>query len=210
MPLDSYKTTGHLTLMPRPANPDTRSKLLEKGGDLLSRSGFNATGVQEITSAAGVPKGSFYNYFESKEAFAVEVLGEYWGSVAESYGPLLRDKTTPPLYRIANYFRGLAEFHRRHRYASGCLIGNMALEVTPSSADVRAKLMTVYREWSEQLADCLQEAQTRKELASTKDPKQLAVALIDTFEGTVMRAKVERSGKPFESFERYVLPCLLA
>jgi len=196
--------------MPRPANPDTRSKLLEKGADLLSRIGFNATGVQEITAAAGVPKGSFYNYFESKEAFAVEVLGEYWGSVAEMYGPLLRAKDTPPLQRIANYFRGLADFHKRHRYASGCLIGNMALEVTPSSAEVRAKLVTVYREWSEALADCLREAQARKELAPAKDAKQLAVALIDTFEGTVMRAKVERSGKPFDSFEGWVLPCLLA
>jgi TetR/AcrR family transcriptional regulator, transcriptional repressor for nem operon len=85
----------------------------------------------------------------------------------------------------------------------------MALEVTPASADVRAKLVSVYREWSEQLADCLQEAQKRDELPSSKVTKQLAFALIDTFEGTVMRAKVERSGKPFETFERYVLPCLL-
>ena len=196
--------------MPRPANPDTRSKLLEKGGDLVSSHGFNATGVQEITAAAGVPKGSFYNYFESKEAFAVEVLGEYWGSVAELYGPLLREKETPPLQRIANYFRGLADFHKRRRYAAGCLIGNMALEITPSSAEVRAKLVSIYREWAEALADCLREAQARKELSAAKDPKQLAAALIDTFEGTVMRAKVERSGKPFDSFDRSVLPCLLA
>ena len=196
--------------MPRPANLDTRTKLLEKGDDLLSRMGFNATGVQEITAAAGVPKGSFYNYFDSKEAFAVEVLGQYWGSVEAMYGPLLRDKDTSPIHRISKYFHGLAEFHKRQRYASGCLIGNMALEVTPSSADVRAKLVTVYREWAEELAECLREAQLRNELAFGKDPKQLAVALIDTFEGTVMRAKVERSGKPFESFERYVLPCLLA
>jgi TetR/AcrR family transcriptional repressor of nem operon len=122
----------------------------------------------------------------------------------------LRDRETPPIQRIVNYFRGLADFHKRHRYAVGCLIGNMALEVTPSSADVRAKLVTVYREWSEALADCLREAQARKELPSAKDTKQLAAALIDTFEGTVMRAKVERSGKPFDSFERSVLPCLLA
>jgi len=195
--------------MPRPANPETRSKLLEKGGDLVSSHGFNATGVQEITDAAGVPKGSFYNYFESKEAFAVEVLAGYWSSVAELYGPLLREKETPPIHRIVNYFRGLADFHKRRRYAVGCLIGNMALEVTPSSTEVRAKLISIYREWSEALADCLREAQARKELAAAKDPKQLAAVLIDTFEGTVMRAKVERSGKPFDNFEKSVLPYLL-
>src|ERR1700748_773854 len=97
--LDNNKTTGHLTPMPRPANLDTRTKLLEKGGDLLSRMGFNATGVQEITAAAGVPKGSFYNYFDSKEAFAVAVLTEYWEAVVAEYGAILNQPRTPPLSR---------------------------------------------------------------------------------------------------------------
>src|SRR5580698_3573199 len=97
--------------MPRPANPETRSRLLEKGGELVSARGFNATGLQEITDTAGVPKGSFYNYFDSKEAFAVAILSEYWDLVVELYGPILRESDTPPLSRIARYFHGLAEFH---------------------------------------------------------------------------------------------------
>ena len=196
--------------MPRPANPETRSQLLEKGGDLVSSRGFNATGVQEMTAAAGVPKGSFYNYFDSKEAFAVEVLSEYWGSVVELYGPILTDSHTSPLSRITRYFAGLADFHERRQYAFGCLIGNMALEVTPSSEEVRAKLAAIYREWSRSLTDCLREAQARKELTPGRDTRQLAAALIDAFEGAVMRTKVERSRAPFNSFERCVLPCLLA
>ncbi len=103
----------------------------------MSARGFNATGVQEITAAAGVPKGSFYNYFDSKEAFAVAVLTEYWEAVVAEYGPILNQRRTSPLSRIARYFAGLAEFHERRRYAVGCLIGNMALEVTPTSEDVR-------------------------------------------------------------------------
>jgi len=196
--------------MPRPANPETRSRLLEKGGDLVSSRGFNATGVQEITAAAGVPKGSFYNYFGSKEAFAVELLSDYWDMVVALYGPILTESHTSPLSRITRYFAGLADFHERRQYAFGCLIGNMALEVTPSSEEVRVKLAAIYREWSASLADCLREAQVRKELAPGKDAKQLAAALIDTFEGAVMRAKVERSRAPFDSFERCVLPCFFA
>jgi TetR/AcrR family transcriptional repressor of nem operon len=195
--------------MPRPANPETRSRLLEKGGDLVSSRGFNATGVQEITAAAGVPKGSFYNYFDSKEAFAVAILTEYWDSVVATYGPILGERDTPPLSRIARYFAGLAEFHQRHRYAVGCLIGNMALEVTPTSEDVRAKLAAIYRDWSGALAECLREAQANGDLAPGKDPQQVAGALIDAFEGAVMRTKVERSRAPFDSFERFVLPALV-
>jgi TetR/AcrR family transcriptional repressor of nem operon len=195
--------------MPRPANPETRSRLLEKGGDLVSSRGFNATGVQEITAAAGVPKGSFYNYFDSKEAFAVEVLSEYWDSVVELYGPILTDSHISPLSRITCYFAGLADFHEQRQYAFGCLIGNMALEVTTSSEEVRAKLAVIYREWSTSLTDCLREAQVRKQLAPGRDANQLAVALIDAFEGAVMRAKVERGRAPFDTFERWVLPSLL-
>ena len=91
----------------------------------------------------------------------------------------------------------------------GCLIGNMALEVTPTSEDVRIKLAAIYREWSAALASCLREAQEKGELSAGKNPEQIAVALIDTFEGAVMRAKVERSRAPFDSFERFVLPSLL-
>lgn len=196
--------------MPRPPNPETRSRLLEKGGDLVSSRGFNATGVQEITAAAGVPKGSFYNYFDSKEAFAVEVLNEYWDSVVGLYGPILTDTRLSPLSRVTRYFAGLTEFHEQRQYAFGCLIGNMALEVTTSSEEVRAKLASIYREWSASLTACLREAQARKELAPGKDASQLAAVLIDTFEGAVMRAKVERTKAPFDSFERCVLPSLLA
>lgn len=196
--------------MPRPANPETRSRLLEKGGDLVSTHGFNATGVQDITSAAGVPKGSFYNYFDSKEAFAVEVLTEYWDSVMATYGPILVDPKVSPLARIARYFAGLAEFHERRRYAVGCLIGNMAIEVTPSSERVRVKLAAIYRQWTVSLSECLREAQAQAELPAGKDPGRVAVALIDAFEGAVTRAKVERDRSPFDSFENFVLPALVA
>jgi len=194
--------------MPRPANPETRSRLLEKGGDLVSTRGFNATGVQEITAAAGVPKGSFYNYFESKEAFAVEVLTEYWDSVFATYGPILTDQGVAPLPRISRYFAGLEEFHERRRYAVGCLIGNMAIEVTPSSESVRVKLAAIYRQWTASLTECLREAQTQGELPAGKDPAQVAAALVDAFEGAVTRAKVERNRSAFDGFENFVLPTL--
>ena len=137
------------------------------------------------------------------------MLTDYWEAAVAEYGPILNRHRTPPLSRIARYFAGLAEFHERRRYAVGCLIGNMALEVTPTSEDVQSKLAAIYREWSAALASCLRDAQEKGELSPGRDPGRLAVALIDTFEGAVMRAKVERSRAPFDSFERFVLPCLL-
>ncbi len=159
--LDDNKTTGHI--LTHAQTRQSRNAIAPPGkrGDLVSTRGFNATGVQEITAAAGVPKGSFYNYFDSKEAFAVAVLTEYWEMVVAEFGAILNQDRTPPLSRVARYFAGLAEFHERRRYAVGCLIGNMALEVTPTSEDVRIKLAAIYREWSAAIASCLREAQDK-------------------------------------------------
>ena len=84
----------------------------------------------------------------------------------------------------------------------------MALEVTPWSERVRIKLAAIYRQWTASLTECLREAQAQGELPAGKG--QVAVALIDTFEGAVTRAKVERDRSPFDSFEGFVLPALVA
>ena len=64
--------------MPRPANPEVRKRLLAEGLDLIHARGFAASGVKDITEAAGVPKGSFYAYFPSKEGFASAILDADW------------------------------------------------------------------------------------------------------------------------------------
>ena len=64
--------------MARPSSQDVRERLLEAGVQTFSKSGFNGCSVQDITDAAGVPKGSFYNHFESKEALGAAALEHYW------------------------------------------------------------------------------------------------------------------------------------
>jgi TetR/AcrR family transcriptional repressor of nem operon len=93
---------------------------------MVRSQGFSATGVQEITAVAGVPKGFFYNYFESKEAFATEILDWYWASIVDLYGPILQDRSIQALTRIDRYFNALADFHRETGFTIGCLLGNLA------------------------------------------------------------------------------------
>jgi TetR/AcrR family transcriptional repressor of nem operon len=195
--------------MPRPINPKVQSRLLSLGAELVRANGFNATGVQEITAAAGVPKGSFYNYFDSKEAFAVAILDEYWTAIVDKYGPRLRESALGPRARIAAFFEGLAAFHAQHGFSLGCLVGNLALEVSGSSEEARAKLVGIFRDWSSMLSDSLSEAEACGEIRRGVDRHELARALIDAFEGAVLRAKVERDGAPFRRFQDLVLPSLL-
>jgi len=195
--------------MPRPANPEVRSRLLAAGRDVVLELGFNGCGVQDITAAAEVPKGSFYNYFDSKESFAGEILEGYWLSIEARHGPLLYDARVRPLERVARFFHALSEDHRRHDFTLGCLIGNLSLELSNNSAETRQVLSGVLGRWESALGACLREAQERGDLAGGQDPDALAAILVEGFEGAVMRGKVERSGAALARFESLVLPRLL-
>jgi len=196
--------------MPRPANPEVRSRLLSIGRAVVHKRGFNGSGVQDITAAAGVPKGSFYNYFESKESFAAEILEDYWLSIERRHGPILYDARLIPLVRIAQFFKALSLDHREQGFTLGCLIGNLSLELANGSDETRAKLVDVLDRWGKALAACLREAQGRSELDGDADPEQFAAIMIEAYEGAVMRAKVEQNGNAFERFENVVLPRLIS
>lgn len=188
--------------MPRPANPDVRNRLRVKGGDLIHQTSFGATGVQGITAAAGVPKGSFYNYFDSKDAYAAEILDEYWRGIDEAYGPLLRDAGRKPLAAIGDFFAGLTAFHAQRQFIPGCLIGNLALELAATSDVARDKLSEIFARWGAGIAARLTEA-------GRGDGADIAAALIDAFEGAVLRAKVDRGQAALDRFTAITLPRLL-
>lgn len=195
--------------MPRPPNPEVRARLLSIGRDVVLDLGFNGCGVQDITTAANVPKGSFYNYFETKEAFAAEIVDQYWQSIEDRHGPILYDARVKPLNRIARFFHAVSEDHARENFKLGCLIGNLTLELSNTSESTRLKLTELLRRWEAALAACLAEAIERHELPAHCDPDELAQILVEAYEGALMRGKVEQSGEACARFERVVLPRLL-
>src|ERR1700712_689423 len=111
--------------MPRPANPEVRHRLLDAGLALVHSRGFSASGVKDITDAASVPKGSFYAYFASKEAFAAEILEHYWSGIEARLLPILAG-AGPAQERIARFFHALADEHEASDFLLGCLIGNLS------------------------------------------------------------------------------------
>lgn len=91
--------------IPRPANPVTRPRLLLVGSDIVHKRGYNGCEVQDTTATSGLPKGPFYNYSDSKDALAVEILDAYWSLIKERYSPPLSNRTLKPLLRVRRFFR---------------------------------------------------------------------------------------------------------
>jgi len=206
--LDNSKTTGHIVPM---ARLNVREQLLSAGLDTLHRRGFNATSVQDITEAAGVPKGSFYNHFESKEALGAEAVVKY-RETSETWKAVraLRDTKAVPLTRLRNYFESLTERALKSESWSGCLLGNFACELSNQSPLIREQVAVAFAEWSDEIALVIGEAQRAGALSKDLPPKALAQFLINAWEGALLRAQVDKDRGPLQLFLKVAFSKILS
>jgi TetR/AcrR family transcriptional repressor of nem operon len=185
--------TGHIIQTMK--RPSVREKLVQAGLDQFHRAGFNGTSVEDITGSAGVPKGSFYNHFKSKEDLAVEVVQRY-----VELGPhaMLRDTTVPPVKRLKRYFTAVIE--RFPGQKGGCLLGNFSSEMADHSEPVRLRLETAFDEWQKLIASVIKEGQEAGEVDAKFKPEQLAGVLLSAFEGALLRARAANDPKALKEF----------
>lgn len=188
--------------------PSQRDRILDAAMHTLHERGYNGCGVQDITDAAGVPKGSFYNHFESKEELGAAALDRWFQQKTCERLRVLSDETLSPLTRLHRYFEALAAVLAEDNYASGCMIGNLSAELADRSRLVRDRLSVHFAGWTRAIETCVREAQTQGELRDDLPPATVASFLLNSWEGAILRTKVERSNAPFDAFLAVVFTAL--
>ncbi|MBV8552048.1 MAG: TetR family transcriptional regulator C-terminal domain-containing protein [Acidobacteriaceae bacterium] len=188
---------------------DTRDHLLQVGLRRIRAMGYAATGVKEILDEADVPKGSFYHYFPSKEVFAREVLALYVRGERERAEKILRDGKGAPLKRLRRYFQELVDVFGSTDPVSGCLLGNLSLEIADHSDSIQSLLSGSFANWQAAIAGVLREAMERGDLARSTKPEELAAFLLNSYEGAVLRSKADRSNKPLKLFMSFAFNIFL-
>lgn len=179
---------------------ETRATIIRIGTDLISRQGFNATGIDAVLKEAGVPKGSFYYYFRSKEEFGLAVIDHFAERYDQRLDTILNDEEVTPLNRIRNYLEsGLARLEQ-NQCSKGCLIGNLGQELADQHERFRVRLDEIFRSWKDRFAACLREAQRAGELAPELDAGVAAGFILSGLEGAILRAKVMKSPQPLRDF----------
>ena len=171
--------------------------------------GYASTGVKEILDEAGVPKGSFYHYFPSKEAFANEVLKLYVQQENKRAEKILLDGKTAPLKRLRRYFEELIAVYGPTASVSGCMMGNLSLEMADHSDSIQSSLRLSFSNWQGAIAEVLREAMERGDLSNANKPEELASFLLNSYEGALLRSKADRSNKPLETFLNFAFNVLL-
>lgn len=184
-----------------------RNKIVNAALDRFHALGFNACGVQDIVDAAGVPKGSFYNYFKTKELLALEVLDIYaQGSRRE----MLSDTSGPAVKRLRAHFEFMASRYEGFGFGKGCLIGNLAAEMSENTPLLRKALAQSLKRWTELVAAALRDGQADGSVLAALDASAVACFLINSWEGAVVRMKLVNSRQPLDDFFSIAFPMLTA
>jgi TetR/AcrR family transcriptional regulator, transcriptional repressor for nem operon len=187
--------------MPRPS---LREPLLDAGLRVMFRKGYVGAGVRDIAAEAGAPQGSFTNHFRSKEAFAREVLDRYFDHLKGLVSEALDDRTLTPRDRLRRYLDIITARLEADRFMRGCLIGDLSLESSSHSELLRERLGAIFEEWREPFAACIAEGQAAGELDATFAPDDLADFLLASWQGAMLRMKVDRSPAALERFKAIV------
>jgi TetR/AcrR family transcriptional repressor of nem operon len=190
---------------------DKRDLILAKGAHLMTRRGYHGTGVLEIVQAAGIPKGSFYHYFASKEDFAVQALEHLYEPRLLRYAAALTEPAYSPRERILKFYGDLVgHFSRQEKPEHHCFIGSLSFEMADDCVPIAQQVERILERSVAILAQCLTASRQAGELPPHTDCAALAEFIANAWEGALMRMKVRGSAASLDVFlnqlERLLAP----
>lgn len=178
----------------------TKVQLLEAGTEIMLEKGYNNTGIMEVLQSTGVPKGSFYYYFDSKEDFGLQIINHFHATYQEKLKTCLDDTTKTPVQRLRKYCEEGMHSFEMNACRKGCLIGNLSQEMADQSEVFRHRLEEIILAWRAQFGACIREGQKLGEIPKSIDPDELAEYFQSGWSGAVLRAKTMKSTEPQKVF----------
>lgn len=177
-----------------------REKLLDQGVHMLMTQGYHGTGLKEILDIVRIPKGSFYNYFGSKEEFAAEAISHYIEPFIQQLGVHIQNPQLDGLSALKRYYTELITEIEQSGYKSGCLLGNLMGEIGDTSEICRHALMTAVDRYSKLQRTALARAQQEGTVRTDRSADNMADLLTNSWQGALLRMKIEQSVEPLNEF----------
>ncbi|MFC4019458.1 TetR family transcriptional regulator C-terminal domain-containing protein [Micromonospora sp. GCM10011542] len=190
---------------------DARNKILNSAATLIEQRGYSALGVAEICATAGVPKGSFYYFFESKQALALAVIDEHWAAQRRDWEKALSSEQDP-LHRLRDLFEATEEVQRAGQQqvglVAGCLFGNLALELSNQAEEIRGRLQEIFEAQIDLIDRVVVEAKEQGQAGPSVDTREAARSIVAQIEGRVLLAKLLNDPAQLEMLWRNTLDLL--
>ncbi|GJM14775.1 MAG: TetR family transcriptional regulator [Thermodesulfobacteriota bacterium] len=182
-----------------------RNKLLDQGVVMFMEQGYHGTGIQEVVDKVGIPKGSFYNYFKSKEDFGSKAIIHYSDQFKEFLISILEVSKKDTLKSLNQFFDQLTKLFDDKNCRDGCLIGNFAAEISDSSIVGRETMQKCISEWKDIFKKIMIRGQEKKVVRDDISADELADFLLNFLEGSLIRMKIESDTNPLKQMKRTFL-----
>lgn len=187
-----------------------RKRIVEAARSIVGERGFNAVGISQILDVANIPKGSFYHYFDSKEAFGEELLRIYMADYLQKMDTLLSPQVGNAADQLFAYFRFWQETHVDGKTGDKCLIVKLAAEVSDLSERMRRILDSGTAQAIERIASTIAKGQQEGTVRRGLEAQSLAGALYQLWLGATLMVKITHRSQPFEktwrASEQLLLP----
>lgn len=177
---------------------DVRQSILETGQRIMAGKGFSAVGLNEVLTAAGVPKGSFYHYFGSKDAFGEAMLDRYFEDYLADLDETLARPGLTMAQRLMNYWDQWRQAQSFLDCQGKCLAVKLGAEVADLSEAMRLALKRGTAGITGRLAQAIAAGIAEGSLPLAEDPHRLALSLYQLWLGASVMAKIVRSAEPFD------------
>lgn len=177
---------------------DVRAKILDTGQRIMGGKGFSAVGLNEVLTAAGVPKGSFYHYFGSKDAFGEALLEDYFEDYLAEMDRTLRQAGGPVSARLENYFQAWRDNQSFHDCQGKCLAVKLGAEVADLSEVMRASLKRGTTGIIRYLAEAIDAGVADGSLSIDEPAADVAQSLYQLWLGASVMVKIVRNTEPFD------------
>lgn len=185
-----------------------RETIVQQGQEIFRHNGYHATGVSDILNACGISKGTFYNYFNSKEEFAIQTLENYSEQIQKLIITYMSFTSMTAAKRLKRYFEQLIKINKKEGSTSGCLLMNFMVELSGNESAFAEATKKEFEQWISLLAPTVEEAQSNKEITKAFPPKQVAAFIYLHLYGDFARMKYTKSTNQMESQLRMVFELL--
>ncbi len=184
--------------------------LLEKGMELLWSKGYNGTSVNDIVLAAGVPKGSFYFYFDSKEDFAIKAINMYFEAHFVPAREVLSNRSVSPKQRILDFYEFRTNVLKEELNCKmGCLACNLASEMAEHNENIRKAIWRNEQIVKGHITAAIEEAQEFGEIDASLNAEDVTAFFEDAGKGAMTTMKEMKSSYPIDNFMNMLRTFLL-
>jgi TetR/AcrR family transcriptional regulator, transcriptional repressor for nem operon len=171
----------------------TRDQILNAAARLIHVQGYQCTTLDDVLRESGVGKGNFYYYFKSKEDLGYAMIDRTTQAFVErSLGPAFAAAEADPIAQISAFLDRVLEAQRQRNCVGGCVMGNLASELSDVHEGFRQRLVGIFDLWRARLAEAVSRGQGRGSVRADVDATRVAQFLVAGLEGAILLSKVTR------------------